>query len=200
MTKEIAGSGTGAVAPIAGEIQAERQMLGGVHKTLKFSKEVPTWKDKATGIDVRNQGPIPDDMTRKDDLAVYPAGADPTLKLYLRSMKIGRGLDGRSIRAYTERERGGKREGEQAYVVTDYDTISDETGRAKGSTTVLQVYDKAGNLVREREHASDGLGLSPLVTKIVTKGIEGQIERVKATQQPKGLKQKIKDKILPRVR
>lgn len=176
----------GATGSSQDEKEMEREMMAAVKRTLKFSKEVPEGNDPATGIDVRNQGPYPGDERRKDSLAVYPAGGSATTKQYLRAMKSGGLINGgESIRAYEGRERHGKREGQYVQVITDYESKDDkEFDRPKGSTTTMGVWDKDGNLIRQKEHKSDGVGLSPLVTKIVTKGIDDQIQKIKDISDP----------------
>lgn len=176
------------------EKEIEREMMEAVHRTLDLAREVPHGKDPATGIDVRN-GPDPKKFGallgrgEKDSLAVYPADHDNTVKLYARTMKTGGLINGgESIRAYEDIRRNGKREGQYVQVTTDYESKDDkEFDRPKGSTTTVHVYDKDGNLVRQNEHKSDGVGLSPLVTKIVTKGINKQIQNIKDIEDPPSL-------------
>lgn len=178
--REVEG-GTGSTHD---EKEVEREMMDAVKRTLKLSKEVPGGEHPATGIDVRNGAPY--GSHQKDALAVYPAEGDDTDKLYLRTMKTGGKINGgRSIRAYTGKERSGRREGQYVQVTTDYESKPDkEFDRPKGSTTTVDVYDKKGNLIRQREHKSDSVGLSPLVTKIVTKGIDNQIKKIKDIDNP----------------
>lgn len=189
MSTESASNLTGGLS--AGEEnKAEREMLDATHGTLKSSKEVPSWEDPATGIDIRNFGPserkrfgIPRYGDEKDDLAVYPAEGDETTKLYLRSMKTGGVRGGRSIRAYVDKDRVGKRQGQHVSVTTDYNTEAvTEHDRPKGSKTIVTVHDDDDAIIREREHESDGVGLSPLVAKIVTKGIDAQVQKIKDGQ------------------
>jgi hypothetical protein len=172
------------------EKEMEREMMAAVKRTLDFAREVPGDTHPATGIDVRS-GPDPEKygalMGRgeKDALAVYPADTDDTSRLYLRSQKTGEDNDGRSIRAYETKHRRGRREGQYVQVTTDYESKDDkEFDRPKGSTTQVHVRDKDGNLIRQKKHTSDGVGLSPLVTKIVTKGIDKQIQNIKDIEDP----------------
>lgn len=161
------------------EIKSERTMINGVQSTLDFSQEVPFGQDPSTGIDVRNGGPV--GRERKNALAVYPVGSDDTKKMYLRTMETG-GFhgNGTSVRAYVDRKRTGRREGQYVNVTTDYQSKDDpEFNRSKGSKTRVTVYDGAGKVIREREHKSGGVGLSPLVTKIVTHGIDAQVKKIK---------------------
>ena len=173
------------------EKEVERDMMEAVKRTLDLAREVPHGTHPATGIDVRN-GPDPKKFGallgshEKDSLAVYPPDHDDTSILYARAMKTGRGIGGgESIRAYESRERHGAREGQHARVTTDYESKDDEEfDRPKGSRTTVHVYDKDGKLIRQKEHRSDGVGLSPLVTKIVTKGVEKQIQNIKDIEEP----------------
>lgn len=173
------------------EKRSEQEMMGAVKRTLDLSQEVPFGTDPNTGIDVRNGGLegdsrlniIPKYGDRKNALAVYPAEGDDTTKMYFRSMSTGGTREGKSIRAYVDRDRSGRRKGQEISVTTDYFSEPAKTGagrnRSKGSKTTLTVYDSEGNVIREREHKSSGVGLSPLVAKIVTHGIEAQVQKIK---------------------
>ena len=166
------------------EEKMEREMMDAVKRTLDLSREVPGGMHPATGIDVRNG--YPEGRRQKDSLALYPADSDDTSKLYVRTMNTGGLINGgKSIRAYEGRHRNGARDGQYVQVTTDYESKDDkEFDRPKGSTTTVHVYDKEGELLRKKEHKSDGVGLSPLVTKIVTKGVEKQIQNIKDIEDP----------------
>jgi hypothetical protein len=172
--------------PSAGEEKKiEREMVGAIDNPLEVSRDVPFGVDPVTGIDVRNLGPddkhiIPQYGEGKDPLAVYPAEGDDTDKLYVRTMKTGGLNSGRSVRAYIDKARTGARKGQYISVTTDYNSKDiPDYQRTKGSRTTVTVYGENDEVIREREHESNGVGLSPLVTKIVTKGIDAQIQKVK---------------------
>ncbi|HSX18352.1 MAG TPA: hypothetical protein VLE51_03285 [Candidatus Saccharimonadales bacterium] len=184
MRKELASRS----APLAPDVEKkmEHQMKGAIDLTLDLSRDVPRGEDPATGIDVRTfpephrEHIMPQYGDEKDSLVVYPAEGEPTQKLYLRTMKLGGMGSGRSERAYVDRARGGKRKGQYVYVSTDYDSkdVPDHEV-TKGSETNVVVYDENGDVIREKKHQSEGVGLSPLVTKIVTEGIDAQVQKVK---------------------
>lgn len=168
------------------EKKMEGQMRGMIDSTLELSRDVSDDEARAAGIDFRTfpepprEHLIPKYGDEKDNMVVYPAEGDPTRKLYLRTMKLGGMGNARSERAYVVRSRTGKRKGQHVQVTTDYDS-KDVPDRhvEKGSITNVTVWDDDGNIIREKDHRSKGIGLSPLVTKIVAEGIDTQMQKVK---------------------